>query len=181
MTLKVTSSECQSNGNLKQALVNGGRTGLCVHHSTLRRNSAASCARPGNTSNCATCSGTSQVTHSRWTERTCERSRARSATRWPNTSPSSSWNPSPTSNVPIWTPAHRCSGSCCSHSYTEQHRTQTARNIELLADASSIGTRWSSVGFWQKQNAFWRRENCFHEAHSGGASRARCRGRSHRQ
>ena len=47
---------------------------------------------------------------------------------------------------------------------TQQHRTQTARNIELLAGASSIGTRWSSVSFLQKQNAFWRRENCFHEA-----------------
>ena len=28
---------------------------------------------------------------------------------------------------------------------TQQHRTQTAHNIELLAGASSIGTRWSSV------------------------------------
>ena len=28
-----------------------------------------------------------------------------------------------------------------SHSCTQQHRTQTARNIELLAGASSIGTR----------------------------------------
>ena len=41
-----------------------------------------------------------------------------------------------------------------------QHRTQAARNIQ----PSSIGTRWSSVSFSQKQNAFWRRENCFHEA-----------------
>ena len=64
----------------------------------------------------------------------------------------------------IWTLAHRCSDSCCSHSCTQQHRTQTARNTELPAGASSIGTRWSSVSFSQKQNAFWRRENCFHEA-----------------
>ena len=63
---------------------------------------------------------------------------------------------------PIWTPAHRCSDSC-SHSCTQQHRTQTARNVKLLAGASPIGTRWSSVTFTQKQN-FWRRENCFHEA-----------------
>ena len=62
--------------------------------------------------------------------RTCAPSRTRSAKRWPNTSPSSSWKPSPTSNVSIWTPAHRCSDSC-SHSCTQQHRTQTARNVEL--------------------------------------------------
>ena len=37
----------------------------------------------------------------------------------------------------------------------QPHRTQTARNIEPLAGASSIGTRWSSVSFSQKQNAFW--------------------------
>ena len=53
---------------------------------------------------------------------------------------------------------------CCSRSCTQPHRTQTARNIEPLAGASSIGTRWSSVSFSQRQNAFWRRENCFHEA-----------------
>ena len=69
-----------------------------------------------------------------------EQSRTRSAARWPNTSPSSSWKSSPTSNVSIWTPTHRCSDSCCSHSCTLQHRTQTARNIELLAGASSIGS-----------------------------------------
>ena len=33
------------------------------------------------------------------------------------------------------------------------HRTQTARNIEPLAGASSIGTRWSSASFSQRQNA----------------------------
>ena len=109
-------------------------------------------------------SGTSQVTHSLWTERTCEPSRTRSAARWPNTSPRSSWKASPTSNVSIWTPPHRCSDNCCSHSRTQQHRTQTARNIELLAGASPIGTRWSSVSFSQKQNVFWRPENCFHKA-----------------
>ena len=49
-------------------------------------------------------------------------------------------------------------------SFVQPHRTQTARNIEPLAGASSIGTRWSSVSFSQRQNAFWRRENCFHEA-----------------
>ena len=53
-------------------------------------------------------------------------------------------------------------------------RMQTARNIEPLAGASSIGRRWSSVSFSQKQNAFWRRD-------SRGASRARCRRRSQRQ
>ena len=90
------------------------------------------------------------------------------------------FDPSPTSNMSIWTPAHRCSASCCCHSCTQQHRTQTARNIELLAGASSIGTRWSSVSFSQKQNAFWRRENVS-TRHSRGASRARCRGPSHRQ
>ena len=100
----------------------------------------------------------------RWTERTCETLRTCSAATWPNTLSSSSWKPIPTSNVSIWTPAHWCSGSCCSHSCTQQHRTQTARNIELLAGASSIGTRWSSVSFSQRQNVFWRRENCFHEA-----------------
>ena len=26
----------------------------------------------------------------------------------------------------IWTPPHRCSDNCCSHSRTQQHRTQTA-------------------------------------------------------
>ena len=84
-------------------------------------------------------------TPSRWTERTCELSRA--------------------PNVSTWTLAHRCSDSCCSHSRTQQpHRTQTARNIEPLAGASSIGTRWRSVSFSHKQNAFWRRGNCFHEA-----------------
>ena len=60
----------------------------------------------------------------------------------------------------------------------QQHRTQTARNIEPLAGASSIGTRWSSVSFSQKQNVFWRRENCFHEAQPRSL---RCRGRGHRQ
>ena len=55
----------------------------------------------------------------------------------------------------------QCSASCCSHSCTQQHRTQTARNIELLADASSIGTRWSSVCFSQKQNVFWRQGELF--------------------
>ena len=53
-------------------------------------------------------------------------------------------------------------------------RMQTARNIEPLAGASSIGRRWSSVSFSQKQNAFWRRD-------SRGASRARCRRQSQRQ
>ena len=56
------------------------------------------------------------------------------------------------------------SDSCCSHPCTQQHRMNAARNIELLAGASSIGTRWSSVSFSQKQNAFWRRETCFHQA-----------------
>ena len=45
----------------------------------------------------------------------------------------------------------RFSDSCCSRSCTQQHRTQTTCNIELLADASSIGTRWSSESFSQKQ------------------------------
>ena len=117
----------------------------------------ASCATPDHTSNYATCSVTSQHTHSRWTERACEPSRAHSAARWPNTSPSSSWKQSPTSNVSIWPPAHQCSDSCCSHSCTQQHRTQTACNIELLVGASSIGTRWSSESFSQKQDVFWRR------------------------
>ena len=48
---------------------------------------------------------------------------------------------------------------------------QTARNIELLAGASSIGTRWSSVSFSQRQKAFWRRENCFHEAQARSLTR----------
>ena len=52
----------------------------------------------------------------------------------------------------------------CSHSCTQQHRTQTARNIELLAGASSVGTVWSSVSFSQKRDIFWRRENCFHKS-----------------
>ena len=38
-------------------------------------------------------------TLSRWTGRTCAPSRTRSVKRWPNTSPSSSWKPSPTSNM----------------------------------------------------------------------------------
>ena len=70
----------------------------------------------------------------------------------------------PTSNMSIWTPVPQCSDSCCSHPCTQPHRTQTARNIEPLAGASSIGTRWSSVSFSQKQNTLWRHENCFHEA-----------------
>ena len=70
-------------------------------------------------------------THSRWTRRTCAPSRARCAKRWPNISPSSSCKSSPTSNMSIWTPAPQCSDSCCSHSCTQPHRTQTARNIEL--------------------------------------------------
>ena len=146
-----------------------------MHHSTLRRNFAASCATADHTSNKATCGGTSQGTHCRWTGRTCELSRARSATRWPNTSPSSSWKPSATSNVSIWTPPIRCSDSCCSHSCTQQHRTQTTGNIELLAGTSSIGTRWTSESFSRKQNVFWRRENCFHEAQPRSL---RCRGRA---
>ena len=40
-------------------------------HSTLLQNFAASCATPGRTSNCATSSGTSRDTLSRWTRRTC--------------------------------------------------------------------------------------------------------------
>ena len=85
-----------------------------VRHNTLRRSFAASCATPGRTSNCATSSGTSRDTLSRWTGRTCAPSRTRSAKRWPNTSPSSSWKSSPTSNVSIWTPVPLCSASCCS-------------------------------------------------------------------
>ena len=57
-----------------------------VHHSTLLRNFAASCATPGSTSNCDMSSGTSRDTLSRWTGRTCAPSRTRSAKRWPNTS-----------------------------------------------------------------------------------------------
>ena len=120
-----------------------------MHHRTLRRNFAASCATPDHTSNCATCSGTSQHTRSRWTESTCEPSRIRFATRWPTTSPSSSWKPSPTSNVSIWTPPPRCSDSCCSHSCTQQHRTAGWRFIdwnemeqrELLAEAKRLWRR----------------------------------------
>ena len=151
-----------------------------VRHSNLLRNFAAPCATPGRTSNCATSSGTSRDTLSRWTGRTCAPSRTRSVKRWPNTSPTSSSKPSPTSNMSMWTPAPQCSDSCCSHSCTQPHRTQTAHNIEPLAGASSIGTRWSSVSFSQKQNAFRRRENCFHE-NSRGASRARCRNPRQRQ
>ena len=108
--------------------------------------------------------------------RTCAPSRTRSATRWPNTSPSSSWKSRPTSNVSIGTPAHRCSDSCCSHSCTLQHRTQKACNIELLAGAASIGTRWSSVSLSQKQNVLWRHENCFHKAQPRSLTRQRARG-----
>ena len=87
-------------------------------------------------------SGTAQRTHSRWTERTCEPSRTRSAARWPNTSPSSSWKPSPTSNVSIWTPPIRCSENADS----PQHRTAGWRFIdwkeveqrELLAEAKRL-------------------------------------------
>ena len=68
----------------------------------------------------------------------------------------------------------RCSDSCCYNSRTEQqHRTQTARNIKPLAGASSIGMRWSSASFSQKQDAFWRRENCFHEAQPRSFTRQR--------
>ena len=81
-------------------------------------------------------------THSRWTERTCEPSRTRSAARWPNTSPSSSWKPSPTSNVSIWTPPIRCSENADS----PQRRTAGWRIIdwkeveqrELLAEAKRL-------------------------------------------
>ena len=44
-------------------------------------------------------------------------------------------------------------------------------NIELLAGASSIGTRWSSENFSQKQDVFWRREDCFHEAQPSSLTR----------
>ena len=147
-----------------------------VHHSTLRRNYAAS-HTSNDTSNYAACSGTSQHAHSRWTERTCERSRARSAASWPNTSPSSSWKPSPTSNVSIWNPAHRCSDSCCSHSCAQQHRTQTARNIELLAlhrlerAGAARASNRSKTSSGDGRTLFTR--------HSRRASRARCRSRSH--
>ena len=65
----------------------------------------------------------------------------------------------------IWTPAHRSAPTAAAliraHCRTERRQL---RNIEPLAGASSIGTRWSNVSFSQRQNAFWRRENCFHEA-----------------
>ena len=80
----------------------------------------------------------------------------------------------------IWTPANRCSDSCCSHSCTQQHRTKTARNIELLAGASSIGTRWSSVSFSKKQKRLLETGELFPRG-SQEASHARRRGRSHRQ
>ena len=119
------------------------------------RRRATECSRmdrhPDHTSNYATCSGTSRHTHSRWTERTIEPSRVRSAKRWPNTSPSSSWMLSPPSNVSIWTPAHWCSDSCCSHSCAQnadspQHRAAAWRFIdwneveqrELLAEAKRL-------------------------------------------
>ena len=44
------------------------------------------------------------------------------------------------------------------HSSTERRQPC---NIELLAGASWIGTRWSSVSFSQKQNAFWRQRELF--------------------
>ena len=66
----------------------------------------------------------------------------------------------------------RFSGSCCSRSCTQQHRTQTARNIELLAGASSIGTRWSSVSFSQKQKTSSGDWGTVSTRHSRGASDA---------
>ena len=42
--------------------------------------------------------------------------------------------------------------SCCSRSCTQQHRTQTTRNIEQLAGASSIGRRWEQRELLTKAN-----------------------------
>ena len=153
---------CGRRGADTLALGSGLRT------TALRRNFAASSATPVRASNCATSSGTSRDTHSRWTERTYEPSKARSAARWPSTSPSSSWKSSPTSNMSIWTPVPQCSASCRCHSCTQQHRTQTARNIELLAGASSIGTRWRSVSFSHSGDG-----RTVSTRHSRGASHAR--------
>ena len=68
-----------------------------------------------------------------FTERTCEPSRARSAARWPNTSPSSSWKSSPTWNMSIWTPAHRCSAALIRAHCSRTERRQPATSNRWLA------------------------------------------------
>ena len=85
---------CNPRGHSRRALVTASRhpgfRSWIVHHSTLRRNFAGEAelhfihAAAGQS-----VLATLQV--------------ARSVTTWPNTSQSSSWNPSPTSNVSIWT------------------------------------------------------------------------------
>ena len=61
------------------------------------------------------------------------------------TSQRSSWNSSRTSNMSIWTPAHRCSDSCCSHfvhtaaqnAHSQQHRTAGWRFIDWNGKSSA--------------------------------------------
>ena len=121
-----------------------------MHHSTLLRNFAASCATPGHTSNCATYRVTSQHTHCRWTERPCEPSRARSAKRWPNTSPSSSWKSSSS------TERRQSATSSCWLALHRLERGEAARASRRSKTPSGDGRTVS-------------------RRYSRGASRARCR------
>ena len=150
-----------------------------MHQSTLRRNFAASCATPDHTSICATCGGTSQGTRGRWTGRTSEPSRARSATRWPKhfaeffLEAESNFErvdlESSTSVLRqlLLSFLH----TAAQNADSPQHRTAGWRFIH-----------WNEVEqrelLTEAKNVFWRRDNCFHEAQPRSL---RCRGRSHRQ
>ena len=119
-----------------------------MHRSTLRRNFAASCATPDHTSNYATCSGTSQHTHSRWTKHTCEPFFLEAESNFERVNLDSSTS---VLRQQLLSYVHTAAPNADS----PQHRAAGWRFIDW---------RWSSVSFSQKQNVFWRRENCFHKA-----------------
>ena len=55
--------------------------------------------------------------------------------------------------------------------HTAAQNADKSQLRQLLAGASSTGTRWSMERDSQKQNVFWRRENCFHEAQPNNLTR----------
>ena len=58
----------------------------------------------------------------------------------------------------------RFSGSCCSRSCTQQHRTQTTCKTNCWLALHRLERGGAARVSHSSKNVFWRRENCFHEA-----------------
>ena len=107
-----------------------------VHHSTLRRNFAASCGTPSHTSNFAASSRTSQRAHSRWTGRTCAPSRSRSA----KVTKCSTKSRFSRSCITMWStlarPRHTCHRNPC-HRWSSCLMSSTTRSRTPLVSSAS--------------------------------------------